>query len=321
MEKGKSKRKKSEKPSKQKELLSYFKKAIGDVKYSTDEKRVYFEELYNLSIQAQWKHLPPWERVKFFRRWFIAISEEYTKGYIKFEAIKKQHFSQKRTINPSELVTEHPWLNDNEEAYRLCVSASAVFDLSLGKLLRDGSLVLYWLYPLYYDKSSRFPLSFPMPPVLHTSIEDALEGKRELEKWEKCGRTKKMMEAIKCFLIDVKYPAKVILEEIAKEVKEQQAQYFSKYPKDKSQFVKETVDGRTDTYPFDEWERYLKVYMLKQQGKSRTELAREFFPASRQIAKAIDSRMMNFKRQISTYSQKAKKLSKNAVTGNFPGKY
>lgn len=121
----------------------------------------------------------------------------------------------------------------------------------------------------------------------------------------------KYIDPMRFYSIDIKYPLKVIWNELKKLIKDDQQEWFTKRPEVKPHFIKETKDGRLDTYPFDEWERYLKVYMLKQQGKTTNELAKQFYSEYHQDPK----------RQLLRDYDKSKKLSQNALNGNFPGKY
>ena len=66
--------------------------------------------------------------------------------------------------------------------------------------------------------------------------------------------------------------------------------------------------GRKDTYPFDEWERYLKVYDLKKDKKTYREIAQKIF--NNKSENAIDKAKKAFK--------KAKILITAAEDNKFP---
>ena len=56
------------------EIRNHLKKEIERVNLTTEEKRAYFEELFNIFKQAEWKHFQPWEKTIFFKKLFVAIS-------------------------------------------------------------------------------------------------------------------------------------------------------------------------------------------------------------------------------------------------------
>jgi hypothetical protein len=310
---GKEKGEKGKKESSYSEKLrKRFYKEIEDVKYTIDEKRTYFEELYKLFIQIEWQQLYPWDRFRFLRQCFVFVSDEFLKANLKYELLRKQIVHVPVSpINDLDVETENDLL-DMEDDYIWYVESSDYFDKK-GKRF-------YTIAIDYFDEFiSKEYINYLFKKLIPDSIKDASLGQSfiaqrttpkeldfisELEKY-------KYIDPMRFYSIDIKYPLKVIWNELKKLIKDDQQKWFTKRPEGKPHYIKETKDGRHDTYPFDEWERYLKVYMLKQQGKTTNELAKQFYSKYHQDPK----------RQLLRDYNKAKKLSQNALNGNFPGKY
>jgi len=114
-------------------------------------------------------------------------------------------------------------------------------------------------------------------------------------------------------------PEKELLEDFKNIMSELQEKYFQKYPDNKAPefghigYKKDLRSKkRPKSYPFDEWERYFKVYVMFELGKKQREIARQFFPQD-----AVGTG----EGKISQDLKKARKLIKNAWEGDFPGKY
>lgn len=88
--------------------------------------------------------------------------------------------------------------------------------------------------------------------------------------------------------IDIEKPIEILMEQVKEINKTAQEKYWEEM-KDENWFgeyrfladfkrdQKGQRKGRKDTYPFDEWDRYLKVYDLKLNGKSYREIAQKIF--------------------------------------------
>lgn len=295
---GKEKGKKGKKESSSlEEIRKLFYKEIEDVKYTIDEKRTYYEELYKLFIQIEWRQLYPWHRFDFLRQCFVFVSDEYLKANLKYELLKKQfvHVPIPPINDLMDIENEYDYFD--KKGKRFYTVATDYFGEFISK-----EFINYFFKKQIPDtiKDASLGQSFIVQrtkPIEINLISD-------LEKY-------KYIDPMRFYSIDIKYPLKVIWNELKKLIKDDQQEWFTKRPEVKPHFIKETKDGRLDTYPFDEWERYLKVYMLKQQGKTTNELAKQFYSEYHQDPK----------RQLLRDYDKSKKLSQNALNGNFPGKY
>lgn len=114
-------------------------------------------------------------------------------------------------------------------------------------------------------------------------------------------------------------PIEQLIEDFKKIVVELQEKYFKNHPEDRTpEFghigYKEDKYStkRMKSFPFDEWERYYKVYVMFVRGKKQREIAKQFFPND-----AVGSGEAKISQDI----KKAKKLINNAWEGDFPGKY
>lgn len=284
------KKERNKNPSSHKELLRIFCEEIKDVVYTADEKKAYFEYLYKLFEETEIDHLPSWEKVEFFWRWFIVISEEYLKAYIKYKLLKKQYGSleimEKKAI---------PFFRTVSELFKFTPAERSMNFY----LKRDFSKD-------FMDRKKQFFGSpYTVTPILPVEKID-FKAKINLDTYPPEQR-----EALRMLLVNVQYPDKVILNEIKEIINKEQEIYYSIYASKKPLFIKKTSNGRYDTYSFVNWIRYLKVYMLKQQGKKNSELLKQFY----------NRYLEDPKSQLLRDNRKAKKLSKNAVAGNFPGKY
>jgi hypothetical protein len=122
-------------------------------------------------------------------------------------------------------------------------------------------------------------------------------------------------DPLKIFLVDVRHNfQKEILPGLKEMIAAEQDLYFRKHQNEESLFRKLMRDGRTDAYPFDDWERYLKVYMLKKGGETSKQIEELFYPENYRM-------LTSSTRQVFKDAQHAHKLSQNAIKGNFPGKY
>ena len=298
------------------ELTAIFRKEIAKVKFTADEKRAYFEELYNILKQTEWKHLQPWAKTDFFKCWFAAISDDLLKASCKYELLKNQYLIKKKVTKKLDPLDMIRFLNEEQsKSGELLDSIILLFGIWLEKYYLDFSLrkgfSREFLRSLFGDGEDSIGWYNTMPVKKMDSFKeiDNLENISFRNAIERHGpRTK---DALKILLIDIKPHTKTLLKQVEKIIEKEKQKYFEKYPEDKGLFVKKTKDGRDDTYPFDEWRRYLEVYILKQLGKTNRELAEQFYNKSNE--KTI--------RQILRDNQKAKKLSINAVNINFPGTY
>lgn len=84
--------------------------------------------------------------------------------------------------------------------------------------------------------------------------------------------------------VDIEKPVEILTEQCEKIIRIAQEKYWHEM-EDENYFgeykllidFKRDKKGRKDTYPFEEWERYLKVYDLKTEGESYREIARNIF--------------------------------------------
>jgi len=126
---------------------------------------------------------------------------------------------------------------------------------------------------------------------------------------------KKELPGIVYLAVKIYKPKEQLIEQFSSLVSEYQDEYFKLHPEDKNikfGHLERKVDGRSKSYPFDEWERYFKVYVMFELGKKQREIAEQFFPQD-----AVGSG----EAKISQDLRKARKLIKNAWEGDFPGKY
>jgi len=133
------------------------------------------------------------------------------------------------------------------------------------------------------------------------------------EKYRK--NRKKELPGIIYLAVKIYKPKEQLIEQFASLVSKYQDEYFKLHPEDKNikfGHLERKVDGRSKSYPFDEWERYFKVYVMFELGKKQREIAEQLFPQA-----AVGSG----ESKISQDLRKARKLIKNAWEGDFPGKY
>ncbi|MCJ7804253.1 hypothetical protein MUP35_00760 [Patescibacteria group bacterium] len=120
---------------------------------------------------------------------------------------------------------------------------------------------------------------------------------------------------VKILFVDVRYsPQKVLLPQLKTFLEREQRNYFALHPEEKNAFIKVMRDGRSDAYPFDDWERYLKVYMLQKGGMTSTQIQEQLYQENYRM-------LTPSTRQVFKDAQHARKLSENALRGDFPGEY
>lgn len=271
-------------------------------KFSYDKKinKAYFTYLCDIYSGIDWRNFKPWVKFKFFRRWFVAMSDEYKGAYLKHESLILKQYPDRENVDgiinyaPSGMYI-YGQDSPTKETGVINSLIKNLFNLPLGS---GRNFFLRTSDEMFEDK-----------PVKKLSTEDVPQELEILKRFEKVA--KKESDSQKFLLINVKYPSKLILEKIKVMINEEQKEYYLKYPELEKIYMKRTKDNKETTYPFDEWERYLKVYISKQRGIKTRELAEQYYSEMH-----VDP-----KRQILRDNQNAKKLSQNAVAGDFPGKY
>lgn len=295
-----------------------------DIHYTPQEKKTFYKDLYDLFIETEWKHLPSWETVMFFEQWFRAVSKRYFEACMKFEHLKKEYSAGKeRKRNKAVPELSH-------------ISSKLLKDINkLDDKLAQGIYMTAFAFGIGFDKEHRkftlstlfkkdfvdfrhktwmmFSIPALTPPVyLSDEFKKSQFDKMVFPLISNTKMISKLItEQLRTIHVNISYPTNVILDEIRRYLDTEQSKYYSKYPSTKPIFS-QTKDGTTSKYPFDEWERYLKVHMLTQQGKTIYDLTDMFFKGKRNV---------NPERQISRDRQKARILSNNAMHGIFPGKY
>ena len=294
------------------EEIRHFKKAL----FKKDDQKNYFKKLFELYVQTEWRHLQPWDKKEFFRLWFIAVSEEYMLAFMTFEEMFKQFVEdeQQGKIGKHKDIS---WPADDDRADSFYNIARDVLELDIEEPQRS-----IWLSSQWQDNSSREDSEYMTIP---SSPPAKLTNLKEIEDYKKIvyakNRGKEDSESYIIFdsprfggerllFINVQYPPKVVLHEIKKIVEEERTKYSTAYPRYASHFIKKMKNGRGDTYPFDEWERYLKMYMLKQMKIKLKEIAKHFYSERNQAPL----------RQVSRDCEEAEKLSRSAVAKKFPEK-
>jgi hypothetical protein len=119
--------------------------------------------------------------------------------------------------------------------------------------------------------------------------------------------------------IDIEKPSEILMKEIQAIIKETQKQYW-KEMNDENWFgeYRYLIDfkrhqkgkNKKDTYPFDEWTQYIRVFDLKREGKSNKEIAKIIFPN--------ENFSDNTKKKIRNYHSTARFLIEAAEKNKFP---
>ncbi len=313
-----------------KETLKSVMNSIKDIDIADLEIKAYHNELYNLFRQTKWNHLNPWEKFKFFKLWFIAISEEYMKAYIAYEklhrryeikaayeqAIHNRKIDKKDSPLLKALGSSVEWIRFDDDASQFYFHSFKAFGFPVDIAWRSEYLKEKWSKKglKRYEQ-----LGFSNPKIVwQTTPEKVAKLYNVAEPYlnEVVSELKTSTfefderSPVRLFYVNVQYPKDEILKKLKKIVEERQKIYFSKHPGKKAIFVKQDIDGRKDTYPFEAWARYLKIYMLKQQKIINREIGKQFFPRDNYPI-----------RRVNTDKAKAENLSKNALSDNFPGEY
>lgn len=265
------------------------------ITFSHNEKRAYYEELYSIFNEVSWRTLPFWGKTIFFGRWFYVISDYYMREYKIYELMERE-IPDEKIFKLFNMRDKNTYGNNKKE--KLIDSFNCIGFIPLPKEERD-----------FFLKGTNILENEEI--VSTPSIQDVKEIEHALNRIKNGEYSRPDIEPLKLLYINVRYPIKQILTEVENIIKHEQKNYYSKFPEIEPSFIKKTKDGRNDSYPFDEWERYLKIYMLKKLGKTNRELAEQFYHTKNE----------NTVRQVLRDNQKAKTLSKNAVEENFPGKY
>jgi hypothetical protein len=295
-------------------------------------------ELYDLFESTKWRHLPVWEKVLFFRQWFVAISDDYFKAFEIYKDLRSKKVSrglEKIGLYQDEMPffftlvdfdhDEFTWLFYNAKAMDFFTAAYYVFRLHINRYHRD-----MWLHEMWKKKNLElrrknlrdFSPATPFPPVWKTNEREVTGIRRDFPDVDAfCfpigGGTYNIpsdepnLEQLGLFFVNLNFPKETLLRQLEKRIENEREKYFGKYPDKRQLFEKRDRTGRLTDYPFDEWERYLKIFMLKQQGMTITGLVKQFY--RRHLA---DPRS-----QVQRDQRKARKLSRNAIQRNFPGKY
>lgn len=298
--------------------LDYLYDTEISAKYTPQQNKFFYKELYDLFNKTKWKHLSSWDKVTFFTRWFTAVSDKYFESYKKFEQLKRGHKATKtrNTKNKQFAQAEKEissWLkglpdNDAKNIYVLAFSYAIGFTLELRE---------FTLRFLFSKKCSelrqQYNALYSIPALLPPVYTPEQKRMKDIDKSfdEFIQNAIDLGEQEMTLHINLNYPLKVILNSARDVIKNRQEDYYAKYPQHMAFFDK-TASGVAAKYPFEDWEKYLKIHLLTKQGMTIKELARMFFKGRRNISP---------ERQISTYRRKARKLSHNAVNGIFPGKY
>ena len=292
--------------------FSRLEQAVENITLTGDKKKAYFKELYALFKKAKWRRLPLVDKVGFFRNWFIAISDEYIKAYAQWEVLNEYNQSkirESREASKKERSRDR-YVEGLQLTYEMNRAENALkgkFGMPCDKDGRQTFLKDIWTrnkaskkdtHPFSYSPALQFPPIWETSPEEATSIKELLEPFKSILKDDNFP----VIGALKLCYINVQYPDEVIIENLSKIVKSARKTYSRQFPKGLQ--IK-------NQNPFEAWEQYLTIYMLNRSGISQRELAEQVY--SERQADPI--------RQIARAVAKAKKLSQNALTTNFPDKY
>ena len=288
-----------------------FYKEIENVVVSTAERKAYFKDLFHLYVSDKntpwragtnrWRHLPNHERVFFFRRWFVAIADEYIKAWHKHKAIA-----------------------DEFEADKFSALSILVLSLPVTKRYRYEALMTFPILETKGEREEGSPFVDNDPeklwasfrPIWQPSFKEVIqiEKKRDVlsKELKEIAYAPALPEysALNLFYISVKYDIDEVFRILRPILEKKQDEYDSHFPQARQNYIKKDSKGRKDTYQFDEWDRYLRIYMLKGQGNSLSAIGKRFYRNN-----------LNPEVQVSRDKSKAENLSKNAIHHDFPGKY
>jgi len=300
-----------------KDILSKF--GESSLKCAAFQKHDYFKKLHELYSKSEWSHLSVPDRVVFFKRWFVAISDDYIKAFTmlkhlapeltgwvylldtikadrkKFEEYFKRPFNGIMTKMRQDC-NNKTWNDFSIESRFFYVLSKQVFGLHVDEIGRDMDL-----NNAFRTFTKDFQFSVPSAPAF---VLDEPVSKEELL------RLRGQVGVVPVF-INVKYPFNEVLAKVREIFKHEQNSYFERNP-DRALYIKEDITGRKVTNRFVEWERYLKIYMLKAQGTKTADLMKRFYD---------EHRGDDPERQLRRDIEKAARLSANAIAGNFPGQY
>ncbi len=283
----------------------------------------YFEVLYNLFQKTEWKHLTAADKVFFFRNWFVVISDEYAKAFTAFKETYPDFngaaYHLETVLHDRAHVEKSFGVSADNIIEKLKAECNSVFWNALSEDNQLLYLLVFHVLGVHLDETGRWK-------DLHRSFDKDLLGKdaysiETARAWkpsilpssEEVSRLESQVGVIPIF-VNLKYLVRDIEAEVRKIIKPAQEQYFAACPERKTMFIKEDSGGRADTYPFDEWRRYLEVYLLRRKGTILKDIPDKLKGNIYVNARALES-------QVSRDERYAKNLSYNALSGNFPGKY
>lgn len=282
-------------------------------------RKDYYVKLYELFKEAKWEHLNLSDKVHFFKNWFTAVSDKYITAFHVFKLLKPtftgyayylhtfQHDEKKFTdyfgVTKKEIDSKLKarcnkvfWDDLSKELQFFYVLSLKVFDIHLDETGRNNDLQLVFKENLRKGDSYTITTKPAWIPSKFPSEKELLKLRHQV--------------GVIPIFINVKYEENTILSKVKELIKYEQECFFSQCPEKKGIYIKRDLTGRKDTHQFDEWARYLEVFMLREQGKLLKQIADDFYDKnSDQI------------RQVSRDQKKAQNLSNNAIQGNFPGKY
>jgi len=292
--------------------FSKLEQAVESITLTGDKKKAYFKELYTLFKKARWKKLPLLDKVGFFRNWFIAISDEYIKAYAQLEVLKEYNQSkirESREASKKERSRDR-YVEGLQLTYEMNRAENALkgkFGMPCDKDGRQTFLKDIWTRNKASKKDTHqffYSPALQFPPIWETSHEEVTSIKEFLEPFKSISKDDNfpVIGALKLCYINVQYPDEVIIEKLSEIVRSAKKKYSRKFPKGLQ---------KKNQMPFEEWERYLKMYIRHRSGITQEELAEEYY----------SPKQKDPKRQIARDILNAKKLSQNALTTNFPDKY
>jgi len=288
-----------------------------------------YKLIYNPELPLNWKALPDNDKVVMFFHLFLLINEEFQKKFGKELATWVSIYSDLHEGNS----INHPWMPYKHGVYinkkctdctkngkhkcKMNVSQADLYDTLIR--IPKGEHVTFDNKQLFrmYKKSVRHPYEETTIYLGSQDISTTSESQHfaikdfstYLESIYNGSTPRDLYPQVKIF-----YSKEKLMKDFEDFIDEQQTLYFKNHPEDKiieyGHFEKKS-DNRKKNYPFYEWERYLKLHILKNMGKKPAELAKQFF----------NTYNVSTNRQVNTYNKKAINLSRNAMKGDFPGKY
>src|SRR4030067_1450579 len=230
------------------------------------DRKKYFDDLVELFNKTEWNHLLLADKARFFRNWYVAISDEYIKAFTIFRHISPDFtglaYYLDAVLHDKKKFEDYFGVKSKHLITRIKAHCNNIFWEDLPEEWRYFYVLCLHVFGIHVDQTGRnrdLKYSFrkelldEMDAVSAYSIETmpAWIGTTSM-KADDLAKLRSQVGVVPIF-VNLKYQEDDIANSIETLIKQEREKFFLRCPQQKTIYKKEDIKGRRDTYPFEEW--------------------------------------------------------------------